>query len=164
MKSKEDSTIPTKPLDGRKRVTIGAVAPEIDDGRYPIKRTAFPGVEKPPGWESTTASTSAWLKNLSHVSFEPMQKRYQEQDRERILDAVELLTQERLRGDERARIARSASEIDFVKAALEDTMVTAFHQIREVARSTEANDLRTAAYHFAIQRVAASYQAQGIFP
>jgi hypothetical protein len=43
-------------------------------------------------------------------------------------------------------------------------MEFAYRQIRDEWRSRELPDLRTAAMAFAIRRVGAIYEAQGIFP
>lgn len=51
-----------------------------------------------------------------------------------------------------------------MRDALEETMVTAFHQIRQRRSQRGIPGLRTAAVAFAIDRVARSYLAQGIFP
>jgi glutamate dehydrogenase (NAD(P)+) len=52
-----------------------------------------------------------------------------------------------------------------VSSGLEDTMVTAFHRLREI-RAVYKNriDLRTAAFIDAIEKIAICYQDLGIFP
>jgi glutamate dehydrogenase (NAD(P)+) len=111
-----------------------------------------------------TVSYFEWLKNLSHVSFERMQKRYEEDAARRLVDALEKLSGKTLDPEEKARITRGPREVDFVQSALAETMVTAYHQIRTRWKSHELEDLRTAAYHFAIERVAKAYLTQGVFP
>jgi len=76
---------------------------------------------------------------------------------------------ERLSGGEldsptRAALMQGPREIDFVNSALQDTMAQSYHQIREHWHSRELPDLRTAAFAIAIERVASSYLALGIFP
>src|SRR5439155_338801 len=67
--------------------------------------------------------------------------------------------------EERRRIARGPSEIDLVNSGLEETMIDAYQQIRELARrDSRITDLRTAAFLSALNKVATSYLELGIFP
>jgi glutamate dehydrogenase (NAD(P)+) len=111
-----------------------------------------------------TVSYFEWLKNLSHTSFERMTTRYEEMATLRILDTVERLTGKTLSESERQAVAQGPHEIDFVRSALAETMETAYQRIWELRKTRGLADLRTAAYLFAIDRVAESYLAQGVFP
>jgi glutamate dehydrogenase (NAD(P)+) len=111
-----------------------------------------------------TVSYFEWLKNLSHVSFERMRRRYEEIASRRTIELVERLTGRRAEEAERRPLTEGPSEIALVRTALEQTMATAYGRIRELWRQDGLPDLRTAAYRFAIERVAASYLARGIFP
>ena len=55
-------------------------------------------------------------------------------------------------------------ELEHVRQALADTMAHAYREIRARWRSGMLPDLRTAALVVAIDTVAASYEAVGIFP
>ena len=67
--------------------------------------------------------------------------------------------------EERHKIAHGADEIDLVNSGLEETMVTAYRQIREQwTRDARVADLRTAAFLTALHKVAATYLELGIFP
>ena len=57
-----------------------------------------------------------------------------------------------------------ADEEDLVHSGLEETMVVAYHQIRDIEKSLGIGDLRTAAFVTAIKKIAISYQELGIFP
>ncbi|HKV06850.1 MAG TPA: Glu/Leu/Phe/Val dehydrogenase [Thermoanaerobaculia bacterium] len=110
-----------------------------------------------------------WLKNLQHVRFGRMEKRFEEQAYRRILGTVERATGKRLSDQEVASIAYGADEVDLVYSGLEDTMVTAYHRLREVRDRVridqKANiDLRTAAFIDAIDKIATCYEDLGIFP
>ncbi|HEX6615453.1 MAG TPA: hypothetical protein VF046_04040, partial [Gemmatimonadales bacterium] len=63
------------------------------------------------------------------------------------------------------RLTRGASEEDLVNSGLEETMIAAYHPIRErwKQRGSQVN-LRTAAMIVAIDKVALSYEQLGIFP
>ncbi|MXW24199.1 MAG: Glu/Leu/Phe/Val dehydrogenase, partial [Chloroflexi bacterium] len=111
-----------------------------------------------------TVSYFEWLKNLSHVSFDRMYKRYEEISTRRQLEATERLAGMEFPPDEMKILTRGPSEIDFVRSALQETMSESYRQIYETWRSRELPDLRTAAFLIAIERVAANYLALGIFP
>jgi len=111
-----------------------------------------------------TVSYFEWLKNLSHVSFDRMTTGYAAMNNTRLVDAMEELTGEHLPPDHRKILTAGPGEIDFVKTALAETMAKAYASIHETWRSHDLPDLRTAAYYFAIERVARSYLAHGIFP
>jgi glutamate dehydrogenase (NAD(P)+) len=112
-----------------------------------------------------TVSYFEWLKNLSHVRFGRISKRFEEASNLSVLSAVERLTNRSLSDEERSQITRGADEIDLVNSGLEDTMINAYDNIREVMHSTEGVDtLRVAAFVLAINRVAISYMQLGIFP
>lgn len=111
-----------------------------------------------------TVSYFEWLKNLSHVSFDRMSRRNDESRSERTIAAVERLIGRALPLPERSAVTGGGREIELVRDALEETMVTAYGQISEFRRQRSLGDLRTAAFVFAIDRVARSYMARGLFP
>ena len=111
-----------------------------------------------------TVSYFEWLKNLSHVSFDRMYKRYEEISTRRLLMATEQLAGSRFRPDDLADLTRGPSEIDFVRTALAETMSEAYRGMHETWRERNLPDLRTAAFLIAIERIAANYLALGIFP
>jgi glutamate dehydrogenase (NAD(P)+) len=112
-----------------------------------------------------TVSYFEWIKNLSHVRFGRMGKRFEESSFDRMLRAVEKATGTSFAEAERRVIARGPEEIDLVNSGLEETMVAAHQQIRELARrDPRITDLRTAAFLSALDKVAASYLELGIFP
>ncbi len=112
-----------------------------------------------------TVSYFEWVKNLSHVRFGRVGKRFEEAAFDRMLSAVEKATGRFFAEDERRKIARGADEIDLVNSGLEETMITAYHQIREIRkRDDRIKDLRTAAFLNALQKVATTYLELGIFP
>ena len=112
-----------------------------------------------------TVSYFEWLKNLSHVRFGRMGKRYEQATFDRLLVAVEHATGKSFSENERRAITRGADEIDLVNSGLEETMVSAYNEIREQAkRNAKIPDLRTAAFVEAINKVALAYLELGIFP
>jgi glutamate dehydrogenase (NAD(P)+) len=110
-----------------------------------------------------TVSYFEWLKNLSHVRFGRLERRFEEASNTRILGAVEELTGRKLDPARAAQASVGAGEADIVDSGLEDTMVHAYGEIREIAH-THKTDLRSAAYISAIEKVARAYLDRGIFP
>jgi glutamate dehydrogenase (NAD(P)+) len=112
-----------------------------------------------------TVSYFEWVKNLGHVRFGRMQKRFEQSAYSRLLGAVEEITGRQFTSSELERLTRGASEEDLVNSGLEETMIAAYHPIRErwKQRGSEVN-LRTAAMIVAIDKVALSYEQLGIFP
>ena len=112
-----------------------------------------------------TVSYFEWLKNLSNVRFGRMGKRAEEASLQRLVTAIEQATGKVISAQERELIVRGTDEIGLVRSGLEDTMIAAYHEIREVMRQVPGiEDLRTAAFYAAIEKVGVSYQALGIFP
>lgn len=112
-----------------------------------------------------TVSYFEWLKNLSHVRFGRMGKRFEQTSFENLLRVVEESTGRRLSDAERKGVARGADEIDLVNSGLEESMAIAYNQIREVWKSdSRVPSLRTAAFISAINKIAVCYAELGIFP
>jgi glutamate dehydrogenase (NAD(P)+) len=111
-----------------------------------------------------TVSYFEWLKNLSHVRFGRMEKRFEEMSAGRMVKSIESATGKSLGDVERKMLVRGAEEEDIVNSGLEDTMSVAYGQIRSVQDKYPAADLRTAAFISAIDKIAVSYMELGIFP
>src|SRR2546426_1186473 len=112
-----------------------------------------------------TVSYFEWIKNLSHVRFGRVGKRVEEAAHNRMVSAIEKATGRLFSDEERRRIAHGPSEIDLVNSGLEETMIDAYQQIRELSRrDSRITDLRTAAFLSALNKVATSYLELGIFP
>lgn len=112
-----------------------------------------------------TVSYFEWLKNLSHVRFGRMEKRFGEMSAARMAQAIESATGKPLSEQERSRVIRGPEEEDLVNSGLDETMSSAFRQIRSIHRANpKIPDLRTAAFLCAIDKIARSYLELGIFP
>lgn len=112
-----------------------------------------------------TVSYFEWLKNLSHVRYGRMEKRFTENMNTNILAQLEKLTDKKVGDKERTFIQHGPDEVDLVHSGLEETMVSATREIMEIWLSNpEIPDMRTAAYVNAINKVATSYTELGIFP
>jgi glutamate dehydrogenase (NAD(P)+) len=112
-----------------------------------------------------TVSYFEWLKNLSHVRFGRLGKRYEEAAGKNMISVVEEMTGKSATNIQKNLVERGADEQDLVYSGLEETMISAYHSIRnEFKGNTEIPDLRTAAFVVAIKKVATSYSQLGVFP
>ena len=112
-----------------------------------------------------TVSYFEWLKNLSHVRFGRMEKRFHEMANLELINAVEKIAGRSLDAIQRKVLIHGADEIDLVRSGLEETMIFAYNEIREIKRQDKRiEDLRTAAFVSGIRKLGVSYQALGIFP
>jgi glutamate dehydrogenase (NAD(P)+) len=112
-----------------------------------------------------TVSYFEWLKNLSHVRFGRMDKRFSENQYGSILQTVEGLTGKKVTDTERTLLLHGPDEVDLVYSGLEDTMIGSYHEIREAMLRLDGKvDMRTAAFTVAIDKVGVSYEELGIFP
>ena len=110
-----------------------------------------------------TVSYFEWVKNLSHMRFGRMEKRFQEHTNEQIMHAVEALTGKKLSAAERQNAIEAAGEEELVNSGLEETMVAAYLELRNIQKERSV-DLRTAAFINSISKVAMAYTQRGIFP
>jgi len=112
-----------------------------------------------------TVSYFEWLKNLSHVRFGRMEKRFDERFARGLIGGVERLTGKSLEIGEKAQLTHGADEIDLVNSGLEETMIGAYQGVRDTKVGLgKSVDLRTAALVTAIDKVAVIYREMGIFP
>ncbi len=110
-----------------------------------------------------TVSYFEWLKNLSHMRFGRMDKRYEQKATENLIRLFEEMAGKNVPEDLIRKIAKGADEIDLVRSGLEESMINAYNTTRDIAR-TENIDMRTAAFVNAIRLIGADYQSMGIFP
>ncbi len=112
-----------------------------------------------------TVSYFEWLKNLSRVSFGKIQRRYNENENVRIVEAIESTSGAGISAELKKLITRGPREEDLVNSGLEETMIISYHQIRDAWREQNRNQtLRTAAFIAAIDKIATAYIDSGIFP
>ena len=112
-----------------------------------------------------TVSYFEWLKNLSHVRYGRMEKKFTENLNSHILSQIEELSGKKVSAAERTFIMHGPEEVDLVHSGLEETMIAATREIMDIWKSNpEIPDMRTAAYVSAINKVAISYSELGIFP
>jgi glutamate dehydrogenase (NAD(P)+) len=112
-----------------------------------------------------TVSYFEWLKNLSHVRYGRMEKRFNENMNSHIVLQMETMSGKKMGDKDKEYIVHGADEVDLVYSGLEETMITATHEIMNAWKTDPAiPDMRTAAYVVAINKVGTSYAELGIFP
>jgi len=112
-----------------------------------------------------TVSYFEWLKNLSHVRYGRMEKRFNENQNTQMLGQIEGLTGKKVTNKQRELILHGPEEVDLVRSGLEETMITATREVMDAWKSnSKIPDMRTAAYVVAINKVGTSYAELGIFP
>lgn len=141
----------------------GPIAADAEEILLEAKKLIIPDFYLNAG--GVTVSYFEWLKNLSHMRFGRMDKRFNQGRMMDMVALVERTTGRSVTPDEIKMIARGADEIDLVRSGLEETMITAYHQIREVMVShNKIKDLRTAAMVNAINKISNDYMSLGIWP
>jgi glutamate dehydrogenase (NAD(P)+) len=141
----------------------GPLTPEADE--VFVKRGALVVPDMYLNAGGVTVSYFEWLKNLSHVRYGRMEKRFTENMNAHILGQMEALSGKKVNSEEKEFIMHGADEVDLVYSGLEETMITATREIMEVWKSNpQIPDMRTAAFVVAINKVGTSYAELGIFP
>jgi glutamate dehydrogenase (NAD(P)+) len=115
-----------------------------------------------------TVSYFEWVKNLTHIRFGRMQRRNEEARHQLLVDELERLSSDEKLGWQlspgfKEAYLTGADELELVRSGLDDTMRSAYQAMSEVRRGRkDVEDLRTAAYLVAIERVASSYRNKGL--
>jgi glutamate dehydrogenase (NAD(P)+) len=109
-----------------------------------------------------TVSYFEWLKNLAHVRFGRLQKRYEMRYKSAIIEQLENLTGKTVTEKVKNGIVAGSNEVDLVHSGLEETMITAFHECNSNAKRLGVN-LRTGAMYSAISKVGAVIQEAGTY-
>jgi glutamate dehydrogenase (NAD(P)+) len=94
-----------------------------------------------------------------------LEKRIDHAKRETLVQAIEDAALVEFDEETRSSLVRGTDELDLVNSGLEETLITAFQEIVEIQRRhKKIEDLRTAAYVSAIQKVGVAYLELGVFP
>jgi glutamate dehydrogenase (NAD(P)+) len=112
-----------------------------------------------------TVSYFEWVKNLGHVRLGRMEKRFDQGAFGRLLGLVSQVSGREFAPDEIEKLTHGAGEEDLVNSGLEETMIAAYHPIRDQWKASGGTvSLRTAAMIVAIRKIAVNYEQLGIFP
>ncbi|MDH5712036.1 MAG: Glu/Leu/Phe/Val dehydrogenase [Gammaproteobacteria bacterium] len=111
-----------------------------------------------------TVSYFEWIRNISHIRLGRMQRRHEETHGLQVASMLEELTGNKISDSLRKAVAHGADELDLVRSGLDDTMRSAYQQIREnLLKNEKITDFRTASYATSIEKIARSYIDVGIY-
>jgi glutamate dehydrogenase (NAD(P)+) len=140
----------------------GPVTFEADEILRKRKITILPDAFVNAG--GVTVSYFEWIRNLSHMRFGRMERRFDELRGQHMVTAIESLTQQSAPEWLRDEIIKGADELDLVRSGLDDTMRMAYREISAARKSNgKMTDYRTAAYIVAINKIARSYLDIGVY-
>ncbi len=112
-----------------------------------------------------TVSYFEWGRNLSHMRFGRLQKHLEEIRNQKLVGSLERVMGQQIPETDRRFLTHGPDEIDLVNSGLEESMIHAYHQIRNVHHTQAPQEsMRTAAFIIAIEKVAHTYEQLGIFP
>lgn len=141
----------------------GPLTPEADEILNKKGVLVIPDIYLNAG--GVTVSYFEWLKNLSNVRYGRLEKRFDENMYAEILNIIESMTDKKVSKIEKKILLRGPDEIDLVHSGLEDTMIGAYREVWDIWKGQDGvEDLRTAAFVCAINKVGVAYEELGIFP
>ncbi|MDC3024558.1 glutamate dehydrogenase [Alphaproteobacteria bacterium] len=110
-----------------------------------------------------TVSYFEWVKNLARIRFGRLHKREEENKLQKLIFALEKMTNTSLNVNYKNSLLKGADEIDLVRSGLDDTMRQAYIDMSYKWHSSKKIlDLRTSAMCIALKKVALSYQTLGM--
>lgn len=104
-----------------------------------------------------------WLKNISHVRYGRIGRRFEQEAFTKILKEIEKISGRSYSDTELMGLAKGGDEATLVDSGLHDTMVNAYNEINAI-RKEKGVDLRVASFLSAIRKVARIYDIGGLFP
>ncbi|KAF9309123.1 glutamate dehydrogenase, partial [Linnemannia elongata] len=128
----------------------GPITPDAHDYLVSQGKVVIPDLLLNAG--GVTVSYFEWLKNLSHVRFGRMSRKWEEAGKSKLLTLVEENAGRQLTPQERRAVIHGAEEHELVYSGLEDTMIGACEETRATA-ALKNTDFRTAALVNAIQKI-----------
>ncbi len=141
----------------------GPLTPDADDILTAKGALVIPDMYLNAG--GVTVSYFEWLKNLSHVRYGRLEKRFEENQNQLIVDQMEKITGQSIPADIRKKLVMGADEVDLVRSGLEETMIGSTHEIVDLwNQHPDIKNMRTASFVVAINKVGTSYTELGIFP
>ena len=147
-----------------KMVVEGANGPVTYEADEMLRRkgvTVLPDVYANLG--GVTVSYFEWTRNISHMRFGRLQRQYDAARGEYLVSTLDQLTGNRVDDTIRNNIVSGASELDLVRSGLDDTMRTAFQEIRDTLKQYPAiKDYRTGCYVLALGKIVQTYQDIGL--
>ena len=103
-----------------------------------------------------------WVKNISHIRFGRVEKRFQEQKILDIIDLIDKKTNTKTDFDTIKKIIHGADEEDLAFSGLEDSMRNAFIEIYNAKKQIKKS-FRDSAYYVSLKKIRNFYTVEG-FP
>jgi len=103
-----------------------------------------------------------WVKNISHVRFGRLQRRYEENKMNELITVIEQSTGTIIPGKYKNNVIHGAQEIDLVNSGLEDVMRETFKEILKNMNTLKNISLRTAAYAIALNKLKQYHKDMGV--
>jgi len=103
-----------------------------------------------------------WVKNISHIRFGRVEKRFQEQKILELINLIDEKTKTKTNPELITKIVHGANEEDLVFSGLEDTMRNAFNEILHIKRQIKKS-FRESAYYVSLKKIRNFYTVEG-FP
>jgi glutamate dehydrogenase (NAD(P)+) len=107
-------------------------------------------------------SSDLWVKNISHIRFGRVEKRFQEQKILEIIDLIDKKTKTKTNFDTIKSIIHGADEEDLAFSGLEDSMRNAFIEIYNIKKQIKKS-FRESAYYVSLKKLSNFYTSEG-FP
>ena len=104
-----------------------------------------------------------WVKNISHIRFGRLQRRFDEQKMRDVIAAISKTTSKSISPLLYKKITAGATEKDLAYSGLEDTMREAFQEILSEKNKNKKLNFRTAAYAIALKKLRKFHDAVGVY-
>ena len=102
-----------------------------------------------------------WVKNLSHIRFGRMEKRYQEHKLLELIKLIEKTTNTKTDPELINTIVHGADEIDLTNSGLEDSMRNSFNEILSIKKQIKKS-FRESAYYLSLKKLRKFYTKEGL--
>ena len=103
-----------------------------------------------------------WVKNISHIRFGRLQRRFDEQKMRDVIAAISKTTSKSISPLLYKKITAGATEKDLAYSGLEDTMREAFQEILSEKNKNKKLNFRTAAYAIALKKLRKFHNTVGM--
>ena len=104
-----------------------------------------------------------WVKNISHIRFGRLQRRFDEQKMRDVIAAIFKTTNKSISSSLNKKITSGATEKDLAYSGLEDTMREAFQEILEEKNKNKSLNFKTAAYALALKKLRKFHDTVGMY-
>ena len=104
-----------------------------------------------------------WVKNLSHIRFGRLQRRFDEQKMQDVIELIEKTTNKSIPPSLYKKITSGATEKDLAYSGLEDTMRESFQEILVEKNKNKNLNFRTAAYAVALKKLRKFHDKIGLY-